>query len=364
MYDMRKTNIIYLGILAFIVALLVALPIITVPISVSARGAIRPLDENTALMPLVSGRITQSYLYSNNQKISEGDTLLVIRSDALQSKASYQKQLYDDYSLQLSDLQKLITRKYSSLQTGEYQLEVASMREKIAEIQSQLTLAEKDLSRSELLWKEGIIPQSEYDQVYHRFQQLEAQKNTIEEQQQAQWHLQKRDIQRQLKSITSEVQQIQVESDYHTLLAPVGGRLINFSGVAVGAYLLQGQKIADISGEANLLAECTVPSSVIGFIKIGQSVRLQIDTYNHNQWGLADAVVKDIDNHIRINEQTGESYFSVKCELKQSYLQLKSGYRGDIVKGQTFTARFYLLDRTLWQLLFDKVDDWFNPKII
>ena len=30
----------------------------------------------------------------------------------------------------------------------------------------------------------------------------------------------------------------------------------------------------------------------------------------------------------------------------------------------TLTARFLITRRTLWQLLFDKVDDWFNPKQI
>ena len=40
-----------------------------------------------------------------------------------------------------------------------------------------------------------------------------------------------------------------------------------------------------------------------------------------------------------------------------------NSYKGKIGKGMTLTARFYLLDRTLWQLLFDRVDDWFNPNL-
>ena len=49
--------------------------------------------------------------------------------------------------------------------------------------------------------------------------------------------------------------------------------------------------------------------------------------------------------------------------MDKNYLQLKNGYKGQIGKGMTLTARFYLLDRTLWQLLFDRVDDWFNPNL-
>ena len=47
--------------------------------------------------------------------------------------------------------------------------------------------------------------------------------------------------------------------------------------------------------------------------------------------------------------------------MDNNYLQLKNGYKGNINKGMTLTTRFHLTDRTLWQLLFDRVDDWFNP---
>lgn len=321
------------------------------------------MEENILVTSVVSGRVVKSALHTNNQKVNKGDTLLVITSDALHNKTLHQQELYKDFSMQLADLKKLTQRSYGSLSTGQYQLELSSMKEKIAEVQSQIALAEKDFLRAELLWKDGVIPQSEYDQTFHQFERLRVQKNAIEEQQQAHWQIQMREAERQLQSVVSEVEQLKIEKENHVLLAPTEGRLVNFSGIAIGAYLIQGQKIVDISGDEHLIAECMVPTSAVGLLKINQPVKLQIDTYNYNQWGLADAVVTDIDNHLRINEQTGESFFSVKCKLNQTYLQLKNGYKGEITKGQTFTARFYLLDRTLWQLLFDKVDDWFNPNL-
>ena len=56
-------------------------------------------------------------------------------------------------------------------------------------------------------------------------------------------------------------------------------------------------------------------------------------------------------------------FFVVRCQLDQHYLSLKNGYQAQVGKGNTYTARFYLTDRTLWQLLFDRVDDWFNPNL-
>jgi membrane fusion protein, peptide pheromone/bacteriocin exporter len=56
--------------------------------------------------------------------------------------------------------------------------------------------------------------------------------------------------------------------------------------------------------------------------------------------------------------------FRVRCTIDQKYVQLKNGYKGNIQKGLTFTAQFKLNRRSLWQLLFDKLDNWLNPKMM
>ncbi len=71
----------------------------------------------------------------------------------------------------------------------------------------------------------------------------------------------------------------------------------------------------------------------------------------------------DVDQNITVNQQTGESYFKVGGQMDKNYLQLKNGFGGNIGKGMTFTTRFHLIHRTLWQLLFDRVDDWFNRNL-
>ena len=54
--------------------------------------------------------------------------------------------------------------------------------------------------------------------------------------------------------------------------------------------------------------------------------------------------------------------YAVKCKLTKSFLTLKSGYKGNIIKGMTGRANFYLTSRTLWQLFFTNINDWLNPK--
>ncbi|MYY30711.1 secretion protein HlyD, partial [Elizabethkingia anophelis] len=65
-------NLIYLGTLLFIILILALLPIITVPISSSSRGTLRPIEENTKLNAVVNGRVVKTSLIKNNQLIKQG----------------------------------------------------------------------------------------------------------------------------------------------------------------------------------------------------------------------------------------------------------------------------------------------------
>lgn len=360
---MRKTTVIYQCLLVGVVLFLTTLPLIKIPISVSARGTIRPNQENTKIISLVSGRIIRSALHTNNQLVNKGDTLLVIASEALFSKKDHQQRLSNDYDAQLRDLTSLINHRPQAIQTGLYQLEWSALQQKLAEIQTQITLAKKEHDRNSSLYQDGVISLAEYEKTLYQHEQLKGQHASLKEQQFAVWQSKKRELEQQLLSLSSEVSNIEIEEDNYVVKAPMTGRVTNLQGFQSGNYLMQGQHLADISTEESLIAESLIPSSAIGYVHKGQSVKFQIDTYHYNQWGMLDGEVVDINNNLMTNEQTGASFFVVRSKLAQHHLSLRNGYRGQVGKGNTYTARFHLTDRTLWQLLFDKVDDWFNPNL-
>ncbi|MBT0551898.1 HlyD family secretion protein [Riemerella anatipestifer] len=354
---------IYLSVLFLIIGVIISLPIVTVPISSSSRGVIRSQTENTKIVSVVGGRVIENKLEKNNQEIKQGETLLIITAEQLDTQKSLQSSQSLDYQAQLQDLNKLTRGQYSGLQTGQYQRELSAMQEKIAQVKAQLELAQKDYNRALSLYNQGVIPKAEYDKFYYDYQGFLTQISSIREQQLAQWQAQKREVERQLRSLYSEIQRINQEQKNYIITAPISGRLVNFSGIQKGNFIIQGQTIGEISPDKSLVAECFVSPKDIGFIKQGQGVKFQIDTYNYNQWGLLEGKVKEIDQNITVNQQTGDAYFRVLCTMDKNYLQLKNGYKGQVGKGMTLTARFHLTDRTLWQLLFDRVDDWFNPNL-
>jgi HlyD family secretion protein len=53
--------------------------------------------------------------------------------------------------------------------------------------------------------------------------------------------------------------------------------------------------------------------------------------------------------------------FKLLCSLDQNFLQLKNGFKGQLKKGIVVNARFEIIERSLFDLLYDKIDDWLNP---
>jgi HlyD family secretion protein len=129
----------------------------------------------------------------------------------------------------------------------------------------------------------------------------------------------------------------------------------------VGSFVTASQAIATLSPADNLIVESSVSPSDIGLIQKNQKVKFQLDAFNYNQWGLLEGKVIDVDKNITLQEN--QTFFKVRCALKSKELKLKSGYKTQVSKGMTLTTRYIITRRSLFDLLFDKVDDWLNPKL-
>lgn len=115
----------------------------------------------------------------------------------------------------------------------------------------------------------------------------------------------------------------------------------------------------EISPDTNLLVECFISPQDIGLLKLNNQANFQIDAYNYNQWGLATGEIIDIGKDIEFIENA--SVFKIQCKINEKQLKLKNGFAGELKKGMTLNAQFKLAERSLFDLLYDKVDDWVNP---
>lgn len=357
-----KGQKIYITIVVLSLLFLISLPFIKIPISATSFGVINDLKNNVPIMSMVDGKVVKSKIIRNNQIFKKGDTIIEINTDQLVEQGQFQANQFSDFSAQLYDLQLLSKGNISNIRTGVYQKQVAAFKEKNAQLQANLDLAVKDFERISKLYNEGIYTQAEYDKNKYNVEYLKRQIENSRQQQFATWRGEKLDLERMIRQNKTEIKTTKQKLDNFIIKSPENGRLIEYSGLQVGSFVNTGVKIGVVSPEETLVIEARVSPRDIGLIKINQKVKVQIDTYNYNQWGLLTGNVIEIQKNISYDENQN-AYFIVYCSMDKNYLKLKNNYKAKVEKGMTLNVRFYLLERTLWQLLFDSLDDWFNPNL-
>ena len=355
-----KSISIYLVVVIAIATFIGLLPIIKIDISSQSRGIIRSKIDNVPVTSAVSGKIVALKL-KNNALVQKGDTLLIISKENLESEKQLNDTIYKTNETILQDLEMVLKGKFN-LQTSLIREEYYKYTTQKAELQSKVAQAQINFNRYKTLFDKGVIAKAEFEKYQFDLQFAKQALNSFVKQQMANWQNKKNELTLQLKNITGSNNKLNIEAQNYVVIAPITGTIENFNGVQAGSILNASQPIAQISPVDNLVVESTVSPNDIGLIKPNQKVKFQLDAFNYNQWGLLTGKVIDIDKNITLQEN--QAFFKVRCALDSKELKLKSGYKTQVSKGMTLTTRYIITRRSLFDLLFDKVDDWLNPKQI
>ena len=356
-----KSKNIYFVVVVSVIIFLALLPIIKIDISSQSRGIIKSYKENVSLSTIVSGKIVWLQL-KNNQTVAKGDTLLKISTKTLETDREIQDTLSSSTSLLLQDITSVLKGNTTQLHTSIVREDYNKYATRRSELQSKVSQAQINYNRNKTLFDKGVIAKMEFEKHLFELRFANEALASYDKNQKSNWENQKRELQDKVKNLKGAIEKIVVESNNYFLLAPESGTIENFNGLQVGSFLNASQPIATISPNDNLIVESTVLPNDIGLIKENQKVKFQIDAFNYNQWGLLSGKVVEIDKNITLKDN--QAYFRVKCLLDTKTLTLKSGYKTNVTKGMTLTTRYIITRRSLFDLLFDKVDDWLNPKLI
>jgi membrane fusion protein, peptide pheromone/bacteriocin exporter len=356
-----KSFSIYLVLVLAVLVFIALLPLIKVDISSQSRGIVRSTTDNVPVSSIVSGHITWVKLHNNNT-VKQGDTLIKISKQSLETERNTQDTLSVSVVGLLSDVTRILQGKASNLQTASAREDYLKFLAHQNELQSKVAQAQANYTRNKGLYDKDIIAKVEYEKYLFELRFSNQALQSFVSQQKATWQNQKRDLEERVKNIHGSISKINVDAKNYLVLAPISGTIESFSGLQVGSNVVASQPIATISATNNLIVESNVSPSDIGLIQKNQKVKFQLDAFNYNQWGLLEGKVIDIDRNITI--QGDQAFFKVRSSMNSTAMQLQSGYKTEVSKGMTLTTRYTITRRSLYQLLFDKVDDWLNPKIV
>ena len=361
-----RSRIIYLLIILFVTGCISVLPFIYVDVSVQARGFIQSDIEKQKIITPFHGRISYSHI-RNGVKVDKGDTLLIIDSETIKAqKKALKKRLAENESA-VSDLEKLnlienpeIIFDPSFFRTDRYFIEYSNML-KLRNIEYQTyqrIKAEHD--RNIVLYEKKLIPDSEFEKSLFSFRSEEENLNRIITYHKTLWHSDLMQRRNDANNLHAEIQRCEEELNNRILIAPVGGEIIQSMDIQKGTIVGQNQLVAEISPEGELIATCFINPADIGLLNTSQKVKIMIDALHYNEWGLLDATITEISDDMIVDDASN-AYFRIRCKPEKTSLSLKDGTMANLKKGMSINARIVISRRSLYNLLFDKIDKWLNP---
>jgi len=360
----RRSVLLYISLLLFIIVCLSSLYFVYIDISVKTAGITRPISERTEVKPVIGG-IIDTLFYKEGDSIKKDAILLAIKDPATKGKRivnEFETKQREDF---IHDLQIITTvpalteNILSELISPLYKEQLNKFLHQKQEQDAALKKATKEVDINTPLAKERIISPKEFFDIQNNLERVQSNYKAFMREQLIIWQQDLARYRLELSQYRQQLQQVNTDAGYYQIKAPVAGIIQGISTRYAGGLIQANETLCSISPEGSLIGECYVQTKDIGLLKQGQTVQYQIEAFDYNYFGILTGKIVSIDNDYTVSNNT--PVFKVRCSFDSTQLHLKNGFTGQLKKGLNFQARFIVARRSLWQLLYDKLNDWLNP---
>ena len=315
---------------------------------VTAPGKLEPIgDVKTVQMP--QGGVLKQMLVKEGQRVSKGEVLL-----RLDNEASVDRETGLDASIAAK--RKELTLKQTEL---DRYLEINQTEQQVAV--STLELDREVLQRLELLRRAGGVAELQYLQQQTKVKQDEGDvtKSRIDRlRQSAILRQQIQSLKGELADLSTRLTESKVANRYQAIRSPVDGVVFDLKPTGAGFVGQGSEPVMKIVPFDALQAKVEVPSSKIGFVRLGQSVDVSIDSFPASDFGVLQGAIKRIGSDALPPDQMKQDYrYPVNVSLKSQTLTLSSGQRLPLQVGMSLTANIKLRKVTYLQLLLSDFKD-------
>lgn len=331
---------------------------------VKSPGQIRPALERTIVRSGISGLIDSLYV-KEGQRVQKGAVLALLNGEHESIiESQFSEELKRKRKL-LEDLEQLtlISQPYLSnsvvITSDVYRQQLKGFQQSYQEKNLLLQYAKSEEATASALLADKIIARSEYELKLKDLRQAEFNARSYWHQQLSRWSEEKQKLNQEMQDLDSRSRQIMAEKKKLLITAPVGGIIMGVNSRYEGNTIEAGETFCSVSPEDTLIAECYVNTADVGFLYDLQPVSFRVDAFDHKTFGTVSGRILKIDEDHTIMDN--RAVFRIRCSITQMELSSSNGFKARLKKGLGLEARFIIARRTLWQLLFDKLDDWLDP---
>jgi len=183
----------YLILILLLISFFVSLPFVSVDISAQSRGIVRSANENVPITNMVASRILSVH-FKQNQQVQQGDTLVVLDPDMLQTEAREINEQIAQNRRDLVDVTRALRGVDLSFGEAAIQADYAHYQAQLRELRGKEQQAEINLKRNRLLYDARVIPPLEFEQFEHTLREVRDQVAVITKKQISLWEHRRREL--------------------------------------------------------------------------------------------------------------------------------------------------------------------------
>jgi len=363
---------------AVLVAVLIFLSTASYSRIVSANGVIMPDKGIAAVIPPRSGVIMQM-MVSDGDHVRAGDELIAVRSeDYLVSGESASQKVAEMLQRQNAsiDAQLAEVKNDEISQTEQFSAQISGFETQITKLEGQIALQqdlirsiETDVERIRGLVSKGIVPQRDVllreDSLTERRQQMAVIESTLAERRSdlsdARRMLDQVKARANEKTAALEAQREDVnrgmatneQSRAYIIRAPVPGTISGLTAKTGEAVNPQQPLMSIVPEKAVLHAQLDVPNAAIGFVALGQDVRLAIDAFPYQSFGTIGGRVSSLSKSpVSRGADRASLNYLVRVDLDRQDI-VAYGKEQALFPGMTLSARIATARQSLLEWLFE-----------
>ena len=320
---------------------------------VSVTGKLEPLG-SVQEVQMPTGGIASKILVKDGDEVNAGDIVMRLDGEATEQR--------------LNSLQETKKLKTQQLELKELELKQYLLLndEETKTLNNNLKLQQKILSRYEILSEQGAASELQYLQQLYRVEETMGSLNQVRVDRMRQQAAQNQQIQQlkaELQELQAQITEAAVNIRYQALRSPVDGIVFDLKPRGEGYVAQSTETVMKIVPYDTLEARVEIPSSDIGFIKVGMPADLSIDSFPATDFGVLEGKVKSIGSDALPPSQIDnrpEYRYPAMIQLDSQQLKLKDGQELPLQVGMSLTSNIKLRKVSYLQLLLgtfqEKVD--------
>ena len=162
----------------------------------------------------------------------------------------------------------------------------------------------------------------------------------------------------ELANLEGQLAQAEEQRDRETITASVNGKVYNIKIAEAGATVQAGEELLSIiPDKETLILEAKVLNRDIGFIQPGMPVKVKVETFPYQEFGLLSGIVLEVSPNAVKDEKLGLIY-PTRIRLDQNAVQIR-GHDVPLTPGMSATAEIVTRQKTVLSFIIEPlIDRW------